>query len=592
MSPINRLNSFANEDDGAVAVIVSLLLVVLLGFTALGVDVVSLYRDRAHLQTVSDLAAVSAVAVTDTASDRAEYVLSRNGEPAESLQLLETGRFLRNPEIAPEDRFTVLPEGTAGINAVRVVLEHDAPLHFGRVISDKTHVALDRTALASHTVSASFALDSHILTLDISNLINSLTSTFGASATIDLGAAEAIADVSVNLGDYLEILDAATGGAGRNPADILNDTVSGEELVSALQGLLPDGLETALNGVRSASSGTQIEVASLIGGIDTDLGLTVTGFLSEIEVSALDIIRTLVVADGVGQTFDLDAEVDVVDVLSVQTSLTAGEPAARSAVYTLGEEGAQLHRAAVRLKSDVALSPDLLGNLGVGVSVAEVNLPLYVEVAGATATLDTLACDRASAQNLAASFTTAATPLDPTNGTSVAALYLGALPEDIGGDAINPADLDFADILKVDISIELLFLPDISLPGITIQARSNVAVGQSQEDTVTFTLDDVERGNTVKSFGSGTMLSSAVSGLLSPENTTVRVKLSDQGLISGLVDPLIATLLAILPDRLLSGLAAPLDAVLDQTLNAAGLSLGVGELTLIGHHCEAIQLVR
>ncbi len=32
--------------------------------------------------------------------------------------------------------------------------------------------------------------------------------------------------------------------------------------------------------------------------------------------------------------------------------------------------------------------------------------------------------------------------------------------------------------------------------------------------------------------------------------------------------------------------------MLDATLADAGLKLGAGELTLIGHHCEPIRLVR
>ena len=184
---IDHIVQFRKDEDGAVAVIVSLLLVVLLGFTALGVDVASLYRQRAVLQSTADLAAVSAMAVPETATSRAQYVLTRNGATAQTLQTLQTGRFLRNPDIAAGERFTALPQGSPGINAVSLVLQKDAPLHFARIFSDDTHVSLDRTSLATRTGSASFALDSHILHLDGTSLNNALTSDFGADAAIDLG---------------------------------------------------------------------------------------------------------------------------------------------------------------------------------------------------------------------------------------------------------------------------------------------------------------------------------------------------------------------------------------------------------------------
>lgn len=75
--PIDPLTDFAKAQDGAVAIIVSLMLTVLIGFVALGVDVASLYRDRAHLQAVVDLTAVSAMGNRDNAHMRAQHTVAR-----------------------------------------------------------------------------------------------------------------------------------------------------------------------------------------------------------------------------------------------------------------------------------------------------------------------------------------------------------------------------------------------------------------------------------------------------------------------------------------------------------------------------------
>ena len=104
MLPTDPLAPFVNDEEGSVAITVSLLLIVLLGFVALGVDVASLYRERAQLQSVSDLTAMSAMAAPQDAVNRANYVLARNAKSLESLETMQTGRFLRNPAVAPKDR--------------------------------------------------------------------------------------------------------------------------------------------------------------------------------------------------------------------------------------------------------------------------------------------------------------------------------------------------------------------------------------------------------------------------------------------------------------------------------------------------------
>lgn len=147
--------------------------------------------------------------------------------------------------------------------------------------------------------------------------------------------------------------------------------------------------------------------------------------------------------------------------------LTAGEPVAQSGVIALGEEGTQVHCAAARLKTDLAVTPNLITSLGLG-------------------------------------------------------LGLGSITIDLG------------------------LLPSIKLSSLTTQARSKVTVGASLADSVTFTIADVARGDTAKTFGSGALLSSAVTSLLSPANTEFRVKSSQASLVSGLLAPVVNNLMAVL----------------------------------------------
>lgn len=593
MSPIDRLVPFASDEDGGVAIVVSLLLTVLLGFVALGVDVASIYRERAQLQSVSDLAAMGAMAVPEDAVDRATYVISRNAKTAEALKTFQSGRFLRNPAVAPKDRFTVLPEGSRGINAVRVVLQDEAPLHFARIFSDANHVSMNRTALATRTGAASFSLDSHLASLDRAALNQALGQRFGVGASLSVADMNALAGATVDLGTLLAALDTQVGGTARNPAEVLNATTSVADLITSLQSVLPSSVAYRLETLAIASGFDTVAVSALVGGIDTELGLSATEFLSQIEVSALDVVKALIATTASDQGIAVASNVAVPGVISASTTLTAGEPPAHSGWIALGEEGVQLHRAAVRLRSDVSVETGTLGNLGVGVQVAKINLPIYLELAGSTATLDKIGCNVTDPLDVAARFLTAHTPLHPANGTSVAALYLGSLPNTISStSSINPDALGFADLLDLNIVIDLPLLPDLAISGITIQARSHLSVGASQQDTITFTHDDIANDTTTRFFGSGDLLATAIGDLLSPQKLELRVKPGQAGLVSGLAAPVMTGVLNLLPGRLLSGLAGPIDGILDSTLASVGLELGTGELTLTGHHCEPIRLVR
>jgi uncharacterized membrane protein len=585
-----QLQAFCRDENGAVAVIVSLLLTVLIGFVALGVDVASLYRERAKLQADGDLVAMSSVVDPDAATARAVNTLVKNNRTTATLANLQTGRFLRNPAIAPADRFKPLPEGSRGINAVFVKLQDDTPLHFAKIFTDSDNVRLTRSSTAIRTGAASFSLTSNIARLDAAALNSVLSDSLNSSVTLSAGDINLLSETTVNMGDLLVELDRLAGNADRNPAAILDATTNTDRLFAALQSLLPT---SASNTIESIPTGGPVglPVEALIGGIGSALGLTAIEFASQIDLSALDILGSVVGANDFQHL--LGARVAVPGVTSVTTRLAAGEPPARSGWVALGEEGVELNRAAVRLKNDIAFAPDLLGNLDLGVSVTRLELPIYVELAGATATLEEISCASSDPQATAARFSTAQTPLNPQNGTAVAALYLGKLPEEMfNGGPLSPSSLDFADLLDLTIRIDLPLLPDVVVSGITVQARSKVTLGASQTESLRFTQAEVKAGENIKYFGSGDLLSSGVFSLLSPSRTEVRIKPGQEGLVSDLVAPVLQDVLAALPAQLLAALALPLDRVIDTTLDTAGLQLGEGELKLTGHHCELVLLIQ
>lgn len=592
MSLTDRIARFRRDESGVVAIIVSLMLTVLFGFVALGVDVAALYRDRARLQAASDLGAMSAVADASAAQDRAIDAITKNDRAASTLTELQTGRYFRNPAIPRTERFVPLDDDTDVVNAAQVTLRDASPLYFAQIFSGTPTVDLSRTAMATRTGAASFSLNSHLADLDPAALDAVLTAEYGVGAAIGVGDLALLADARVNLGTLLDTLDGLTGGPSRNPAEVLNRVTTADTLLDALAAELPPALAGSLTGLASAAAGQQIDVAAVIGGIDTRLGLTATDFLIGIDVTALDIVKAVVASEDINAA-SLDLDLDGARIVGVDAQLTAGEPPAQSGWVALGEEGVQLHRAAARLGLDIDADPGLLTGLAAEVTATDLHVPLYVELAGATATLDEISCSASRPSDPAASFLVSHTPLHPENGTAVAALYLGTLPAGTSATApVDPASLGFADLLTVRIAIPVPLLPDLVLADLVVQARSHVAVGSSNTDRITFTHGDVASGDTVRSFGSELLVTNAVSTLLSSENTELRIKPDQQGLVTGLAAPVVNTLLANLPAQLLAALTTPVDGVVDSVLASVGLELGSGELTLTGHHCELIRLVQ
>ncbi|MBS1301765.1 pilus assembly protein TadG-related protein [Loktanella sp. SALINAS62] len=588
MSLINATwpTRFARNEDGAVAVVVGLLMTVLMGFVAFGVDIGALYRERAQLQATSDLTAISVMTDTAAAQIRADTALGRNGRATDTLQDLQTGRFRRNPAIAPADRFMPLPTGHPRINAVAVTLSDAAPLYFAQIFTDATQVPVTGRATATRTGAASFSLTSHIARLDALDLNTAIARRFGTDPNLTPADIDSLASARLRVGDLVVGIDTGTNA---NPAAILDGTTTDDRALAALRELVPDPAAAALDPVANAARAQGFAMTDLISGADTDLGLTVIEFLDGLDASALDLLRGLVATGGAATTLDLATDLAVPGVTSVTADIASGAPPAQSGWIAIGEADTTLNRAAARLNADVTLAPDVLGPLDIGVTATQINLPLRVELAGSTATLDRISCTGSDPDDVVARFRTSHTPLHPGNGTSVAALYLGTLP---AGVPVDPATLDFADLLDLTIRIELPLLPDLVVSGITLQARSTATVGQSAIDTIAFTRADVAAGRTRAGFGSGQLTSTAIADLLSPGNLELRVKPEDAGLVDTLVAPVLDTVMAALPGQILAGLTGPLDAVVDGVLAPTGLQLGEGELTLTGHHCELIRLVQ
>ncbi len=594
--PIDPLSprAFARNEEGAAAVIVALLLVALLSFVALGVDLAVLYRNRAHLQAQSDLVAMGAVADVWDAEARGADMLQGNDLAPETLVELQTGRYLRNPAIPRDQRFQPLPADAAGLNAVAVRLRDDAPLSFGRILTDQTSVPVSGMATATRTGGVSFSLESNLLRVDGATLAALFSDSFGLAVTLNAYDLQLLAETQISLGTVIEAAAERVGADPLNPADILALDLRAADLIRAIQQVAPAAIGSRLIPFQSIPATLTVNVGDLVATTDRDLGLTLTDFAQDLEISVLDMLVALAEATAPDAPRSVAVSQTVPGVTQVTAQAIFFEPPAQSGWIMLGEVGATLHSADARIRADITLAPDTIGALGTGITATRVSLPLIAEVAGATATLTDLRCSGAAPDDIVARFSTAQRPLSPTDGSAVAAIYLGRLDPAVfaSGAPINPADLAYADFLDLTFRIDLPILPDIVIPGLTLQIRGVTRAGQSQSAEVAFTRAQVAAGDTTRTFASGAILGTSLGDLLASDQTDIRVQPAEQGLVSTLAAPIVNAVINLLPGRMVANLVAPLDGALDAVLDAAGIRFGEGALTLEQHHCETVRLVQ
>ncbi|WP_306151026.1 pilus assembly protein TadG-related protein [Roseovarius sp. MMSF_3281] len=568
---------FRRDENGAVAVLVGLLLVVLIGFLAIGVDIGALYYQQKTLQTRADLAAVTAVMNLDDApATAAESTVTENGLDAAALGDLSYAHYDRDSTLTPEARITARDLGDADVNAATTSLQKSAPLYFASTFLPTGSTTLSATATAARLDLASFTLGSRLLALDTTDsaVLNALLGTaLGSPVSLDLVDYEALADTSIDLLTFTDALATRADLTALSYEEILNSNINLPDIAGALldTGLVAgstDVLTTVLN-----SGATSLLNASDLIALDGDnADLWLDDVLPTIEVTALDLLVASV--DIINEDALIDIGVGIPGLASA--SVVVGERPVGSGWIIIGERDTTLHTAQVRLKLRVAL------NL---VGLASVDLPLYLEIAGATATLTRAnACGTPDPSDVVAVFDTGSDAMAGGHGNQVAKLYIG----DLVGKSFEDTSTyftanDFEPVKLVDV----LGLLGVPIARVDIKAYSSV--GATPTESTEFTYDEI--GET-KTYGSGTLLTTALSTLLAPQDNPgmegAHIDVTVLGLGLGSITDLLLTLVYPILDALLS----PLDVLVDRLLSALGIGIGEADLTLNGVSCGGVMLVR
>ncbi|MEO6381672.1 MAG: pilus assembly protein TadG-related protein [Nitrobacter sp.] len=550
----NLLRRFAQDTRGNFAIMGAGCMVLVIGCAALGVDVGSIYADRRKSQSAADLAAIVAAGSLNNATSAAAATVTANNYPASALVSVEPGSYTPNAALAPKARF-VTP-ATSAANAARVTLKTQTPLYFARVFTGGSHFDITTTAVAANTAVASFAIGSRLLSLNGGLLNAMLGGMLGTTLSLSVMDYQALIDAHVDAFDFLNALAMRLDLTGVTYDSVLSGNVKVADIVAAM--LSAQQAANGLNAATTALSNVSLALAGLtttiVPGALIDAGpykaMTVGSKLKTgVSVSVFDLLSaTGAIANGTNQ-IAASVNLGLPGIAAVSVMATIGEHAQGASWMTVGTEGASVHTAQTR----VLISIRLLGSGG----VSAVNLPLYVEVASGTATLNAVSCGR------------------PDVGTS--SVTLGVTPGIVDAWIGKVSATEMTNFsVKPNPGATTL----VNLGAVTVTGRAHAGMGNTTPTSVVFSYSDIS-AQTKKTVTTTNFTSSLTGSLLGDLSLTVNV-----GPLGLPIPGLGGTVKGII-----GGATASIDQVLASVLATLGIGIGQADVWVSGVRCDGAVLV-
>jgi uncharacterized membrane protein len=548
------LRRFRDDERGNIAIMGAGLMTLIIGCAALGVDLGSIFADRRRAQGAVDLAAIVAASNLGNATNAASATVVKNNYPATALIGVDLGTYTASSSITPKSRFVTPAVGVA--NAARVTLKTQTPLYFARYLTGTSQFTITTTATASSTALASFAIGSTLVSLN-GGLINAmLGGMLGTSLSLSAMDYQSLASAQIDALDFLSALATRVNLTGVTYDSVLSGNFKVADIIAAAL-----STQQATNGANSATIALST-IAQAVTGLSTritpgsiiDLGpydnLT-TGQKPKVGVSMslLDLLAaTGQVANGTHQiatTLDLNLP----GIASASLIATIGERPVGSSWIELGTQGASVHTAQTR----ILLSVQLLGSGG----VPAVNLPVYIEVASGTATLNAVTCGYPNVST--SSVTLGVTP--------------GIVDAWIGN--VTAADLNNFTSKPNPPAATL-----VNLGLVTVTGLAHAGMGNTTPTSVGFSYGDVQ-ARTKKTVNTTNFTSSLTSSLLGDLSLAVHV-----GPLGLPIPGLGATVAGII-----GGATSSVDQLLASVLATLGVGIGQATVWVNGVRCDGAVLV-
>ena len=572
------VSRFLCARGGNLATMAALVSPLFLAVAAFCVDTSSLFLERRQLQSMADFAAVAGAASLSQANDAVLRQLRANGldpvlmtgayDPSvvngksdnKTRVWVEKGNYFPDKNRAVENRFVA---GGASPDAVRVRLARPGNLYFGQAFINRP--ALGATGMAATKAEAAFSIGSRLLSLNTTDsALNGLLGGFlGTTLNLKLADYNALAATDINLLQFLDELAISpkvnlTAGTYQS---LLDTNVSVGALASVMAEVITNNptakAALSLLGKNTGALKTKLPIGKLLGlGSIADASL---GSSNNYNVTAnvLQMITAAAMLGG-GNQVKLGSEIGLPGLVGLKLDIAVGEPAQQTPFFAVGGAGTLVRTAQIRLL--LALE---VGNNGIVSYLANVHVPIFIDVASGEAELKSISCPQGPGS--------ATVKLGVKPG--VAGVYLGDTDTDLMRNFSKTPVVKKTTIAEV----KVLFLKVAELRG-----RVELPLGNPKQEIKTFTSADIA-AKRVQTADTNKLVGSLFGGLISGLDLEV--------VLIGIL-PLPLGGLTQLLGILLTPLGPPVDGLIFGLLDMLGIKIGQADVQVTGVLCQRAALTQ
>ncbi|RWM18011.1 MAG: hypothetical protein EOR72_05505 [Mesorhizobium sp.] len=565
------------------AVMTALCTPVALALTAFAIDEGSLYNERRAAQSIVDLAAITAASNITNAQQAVLTTLADNGITSVAVQQQGTnvaptaskavvqivpGRYTGVSTIAAGSRFEA---GKLPYNAVQVSLKKQGTLYFaGSIMAPPT---LGTAAIASAQPQAAFSVGSRLASLN-GGILNALIGgLLDGNISLSVMDYNSLISADVDVLSFVDQLAVQLRLTGVSYSDVLASKATVGQIATAMANVpgLDRTAKIALQTVASSATNTaKIPLSTLVDlGSVGSLGLGQKPAGLSVDASALSMLTAAAaLANGTNQVA-VNLGATIPGLASTTLAIAIGEPMQNSPWLAVGEAGTVVRTAQTRIKLNASVTVGN-SNLGGGINLLAVNLPLNIEVAYAEAKLTDITC-----------------PTGPSSIKVSIAAQPGVVEAHLAdSNASGFADftkpLSFSDAEIADVSLKLLL---INLNLLQIKGSSAFSITNMVPTTLTYRATDIAN-KAIKTVSTKNLTQSLTTSLVN--NLSLSVNAMGLGLdvtaLLGAVKPAVTTLL--------NGVTAPVDSLVYNVLGALGVRVGEADVRVTGATCGRSVLVQ
>ncbi len=542
---------------GGIAIITSLSLFVLIGFTAGAVDFGNIFLKSRQLQGMADLAALAAANDLEKAEAAAAATTDANPWSAPLSISVTKGSYRQWASLAPENRFD---SSSTAPDAARVTLNSTADLYFSTLFLGRSSVPISRSAIAARAKLASFSIGSRLLNLQggiANDLLSGLT---GSTVSLSVMDYDALAKANIDLFQYTNALKTALGLEAASFNETLNTEITTPQALGAIADVLSSnngGGSGAMRNLALAARADKIKLAHLLSlGPYGDQDYINTASSSGVHVGALDLaMAALGLAQG-GRQVQFNLGASVPGITKLTASLAIGQRPNNSPWIAITDKDTVVVRTAqarLYVKAEVTPLGSALSN------IAHINVPLHIELASAEAKLSSLHCGLTRSQD---------------------SVSLNVRPS-IGKAAL--ANVNNADLTNFEKALDYRNFTLLSAPLVSVSGSAQVELGGVHWQSLHFSGDDILAGKS-KTVKTGDLMQALFSSLLGKLKMTVK--------FLGLGLPIGELAIISAVQNSLSAITAPLDMLINSLTSILGLGLGEADLRVNGVRCNAVALVK